>query len=506
MWDKVFVITFWDGITANNSPMIAKMHELLPEIPVAALNDLSTPGIIKEEAYKANTFYDNLAILHCVEDNAYHTPFATNKKEVKVRGYMPFYWTYTGEASIQSAILGGVYGITNNNAEVWKDYAKAVVTKDGETNYFVSELPTEKPLKTMEMNVVSYDGKTVTPVVATAYSTESGDGFVSAVYAVRTENNGANYTLLSSKITYYEAERFAFGGDCDLCVKGEWIIDEDPTCIYAGHKHRECTVCHKTVEAENIPADPNAHEASEWIVDYDPNCTETGHRYKKCNHCNVVLEGEVLPVDPDVHMTSNWIIDVEPTCSAKGHRYKKCMLCEKTLVEEEIEKLAHTPSEWTVDTDPTCTAKGHKHIECTVCHTVLEEEEIDKIAHTPSDWIIGKEPTETEDGYKYKECTHCHTELERETIEKTGKDQDEEPSGDDPAGGGTVPPSSGGGDPTPAPTPTPTPDPTPAPKGAACSTANTEDAGGAIVKVAVFTALLSGVYLAVKGITKRKQN
>ena len=38
------------------------------------------------------------------------------------------------------------------------------------------------------------------------------------------------------------------------CVEGDWIIDVEPTTTSDGVKHTECTVCHKKIKEESIPA------------------------------------------------------------------------------------------------------------------------------------------------------------------------------------------------------------------------------------------------------------
>ena len=39
---------------------------------------------------------------------------------------------------------------------------------------------------------------------------------------------------------------------------GDWIIDEEATCVRTGIKHRTCAVCGKSV-SESIPVNSNAH-------------------------------------------------------------------------------------------------------------------------------------------------------------------------------------------------------------------------------------------------------
>ena len=82
--------------------------------------------------------------------------------------------------------------------------------------------------------------------------------------------------------------------DCFEHESSEWIIDVKAPCL-DGRKYKECTLCHKVLESEVIPATAE-HTPSAWIVDVAPTATQTGSRHKECTVCQTVLEAEAMPV------------------------------------------------------------------------------------------------------------------------------------------------------------------------------------------------------------------
>ena len=66
-----------------------------------------------------------------------------------------------------------------------------------------------------------------------------------------------------------------------LHTLGEWLNDAE------NHWH----VC----ESCSAELDKAAHTASDWIVDVEATTTATGHQYKECIVCGKVLEEEDIP-------------------------------------------------------------------------------------------------------------------------------------------------------------------------------------------------------------------
>lgn len=60
----------------------------------------------------------------------------------------------------------------------------------------------------------------------------------------------------------------------------DWIVDKQATCTEAGKQHKECTVCHKVMEEEEIAIDPTAHNYT-YTYNY-----ETKQYTAVCQHNN----------------------------------------------------------------------------------------------------------------------------------------------------------------------------------------------------------------------------
>ena len=199
-------------------------------------------------------------------------------------------------------------------------------------------------------------------------------------------------------------------------TSSDWIIDEDPTCTVNGSKHKECTVCHETLETEVINKLGHDLEHHDKL---DPTCTASGHtEYDTCSRCDYTTYKE-LPTTG--HKESNWIIDKDSTCLVDGSKHKECTVCHETLVTEVINKLGHDLIHHE-KLDPTCTTKGHTEYDtCSRCdYTTFKE--LPTTGHKESNWIIDKDSTCLLNGSKHKECTVCHENLVTEIINKLGHD------------------------------------------------------------------------------------
>lgn len=160
-----------------------------------------------------------------------------------------------------------------------------------------------------------------------------------------------------------------------------WVIDKAATCVAAGSKHKDCTVCGARV-IEEIPADANAHKFYRAKVEEgnEPTCTEEGLKTKVCKYCGTKVDDEILPA------------------------------------------LGHTEGEYRVITEATCTEDGSKILTCAVCNVDIGEAEFnDKdefIGFNGEAVVIEKlghklvfshvvEPTDTEQGYSVYKCARA---------------------------------------------------------------------------------------------------
>ena len=236
--------------------------------------------------------------------------------------------------------------------------------------------------------------------------------------------------------------------------ESDWIIDKDSTCLVDGSKHKECTVCHKTLVTEVI--NKLGHDLIHHEM-LDPTCTTKGHtEYDTCSRCDYTTFKELPSLG---HKESNWIIDKNSTCLVDGSKHKECTVCHKTLVTEVIDKVGHNIGETIEHLDPTCEANGYDKGKCDNCgeeiitvipmlghdlihHEKLEPtctevghteydtcsrcdysnyEELPALGHTESDWIVDVEATTNAKGHKHKECTVCHEHLKERDIPRVSQ-------------------------------------------------------------------------------------
>ena len=236
--------------------------------------------------------------------------------------------------------------------------------------------------------------------------------------------------------------------------ESDWIIDKDSSCLVDGLKHKECTVCHETLETKVI--NKLGHDLIHHYK-LDPTCTTKGHtEYDTCSRCDYTTFKE-LPATG--HKSSDWIIDKDSTCIIDGSKHKECTVCHKTLVTEVIDKVRHNIGETIEHLDPTCEANGYDKGKCDNCgeeiiivipmlghdlihHEKLEPtctevghteydtcsrcdysnyEELPALGHTESDWIVDVEATTNAKGHKHKECTVCHEHLKERDIPRVSQ-------------------------------------------------------------------------------------
>ena len=103
--EQTVVISFHES-------QLEKMKEILPEIPTADLNGVTSDTLktIVKRSGKNNSGVDY----------NYNALDEDKIKGLVVRGFIPWTWTYTNEFDAVYALEDGVMGITNNNANVFK--------------------------------------------------------------------------------------------------------------------------------------------------------------------------------------------------------------------------------------------------------------------------------------------------------------------------------------------------------------------------------------------------
>ena len=121
-----------------------------------------------------------------------------------------------------------------------------------------------------------------TPVTATAVYNGADKG--------NYENETVSVTITRSSCDHVAGEILYTGTD-----------EKAPTCTTDGLGHRECTICHETIESEIVVK--AAHKfSSAWTIDVAPTTTSEG---SKSHHCSVCGEKNDVTVIPKLVISDN---------------------------------------------------------------------------------------------------------------------------------------------------------------------------------------------------------
>ena len=183
--------------------------------------------------------------------------------------------------------------------------------------------------------------------------------------AICTEGGYKAYDVCSG-CGYSTYEEIPAYGHTEVIDKGE-----PATCIKPGITDgKHCSVCNTVlVKQEIIPA--TGHTPSDWIIDSQATYETAGSKHKECTVCHVTLETESIPAKK--HSYSEWVITKKATCLEEGEKQRTCSEC-GDVEKQIIEKTTHTPSDWIIDKVATKTENGKKHKECTICGETTETE------------------------------------------------------------------------------------------------------------------------------------
>jgi hypothetical protein len=154
-----------------------------------------------------------------------------------------------------------------------------------------------------------------------------------------------------------------------------------PTCIAKGSGTLNCkrNGCEKTnTDPDNIPIDPDAHDAGTWHTILDATCVATGTRELRCTLDQAVLtpplnESTIIPIDPTAHDAGSWHITLAATCIATGTRELRCTLDnavltpppeESTTIAIDSENGHLWNTTYTIKTAATDSADGEEEATC----------------------------------------------------------------------------------------------------------------------------------------------
>ena len=203
---------------------------------------------------------------------------------------------------------------------------------------------------------------------------------------------------------YVKAKGHKYNNNCDTTCNncdyireithsyGNWIIDEEPTCVESGSKHKMCGVCGNII-TETVSA-TGKHDFVAVIT--KPTCTSVGYTIYTCD-CGMTYKSDYTSETGHSYFSSI----TTPTCTQVGYTTHTCVVCDDSYKDTYVE------------------AKGHKYNN--TCDTTCNNcDYIREITHSYGNWIIDEEPTCVESGFKHKMCSVCG-DIITETVSATGK-------------------------------------------------------------------------------------
>lgn len=179
---------------------------------------------------------------------------------------------------------------------------------------------------------------------------------------------------------------------------GAWETTTVPTCTTVGEETQYCTECHNVYATRVLPV--TGHIESDWIIDIAADYGKTGSKHKECTVCHVTLEKQIIPQltagsnDDKGNGDSDGDGDLDDeknscrhaggiaTCETKA----KCTICG----EEYGDLLPHELTDWIIDEKPAATKKGSRHKECRLCGKTMVTEDIPVLPVSAGDTVSVK--------------------------------------------------------------------------------------------------------------------
>lgn len=176
--DQVIVISF------NNS-QLAKMKEVLPEIPTANLNKFT-------EFELASSGLATIGSLNCAINTGSGNATTSFIRKLAVRGYSMWAYTFDNTDNIMMGIQNGILGITNNVADTIPNLGLRLYTDD--EHILVSDFN-----NMIELNVQTLGGE-VPVSISTPIYIENHGNYAFAIYESIYRTNNNYFQIYSNKI------------------------------------------------------------------------------------------------------------------------------------------------------------------------------------------------------------------------------------------------------------------------------------------------------------------
>ena len=144
-----------------------------------------------------------------------------------------------------------------------------------------------------------------------------------------------------------------------------WITDTEPTCVKAGAKHEECTVCH-TKRNVNTAVEATGNHSWRWVTDTAATCGKAGSQHQECTVCGAKQGlGTSIPATGK-HTWNGGTVTTPATCTSEGVRTFSCTVCGATKTET-IGRANHVDGNGDGACDNCGTSMGSSSGKCKYC-------------------------------------------------------------------------------------------------------------------------------------------
>ena len=218
---------------------------------------------------------------------------------------------------------------------------------------------------------------------------------------------------------------------CDMVITSKWNHNGDghiytetivyPTCTEKGYVLHVCTVCGEAYKDNFFPA--TGHIFGDWIIDEEATCLTDGMRHRECA-CGKIEDEVISAFGHDYCVTHS----VEATCKQQGKITYECRICHDVM-HEETEISAHDYHkkyvskswierliDWILNIFWGYEGNKAYYYECSACGHIATQSEASSIenssvqstcVHNLGDWELLLDATTEVGKVEVRKCTKC---------------------------------------------------------------------------------------------------
>ncbi len=192
---------------------------------------------------------------------------------------------------------------------------------------------------------------------------------------------------------------------------GDYLSDDNATCIADGSKTAKCIRCNAT----DTVTDANTrlgHKFTNYVPDGNATCTKDGTKTAKCDRCDetdtITDANSKLQHTYNRQIAADKYLATTATCTKKATYYYACICGTKgTETYEYGAALGHNFTNYVSDRNATCTEDGTKTAKCDRCNeTDTITDANTKTGHSFTNYVSDNNATYEKDGTKTACCDH----------------------------------------------------------------------------------------------------